>query len=118
MHHRGRRTIQVSGTSFRANAAGRPRPTVTIPCSVSKAGTNAVFCRIEMSLGSPNSSPFIWLTRSRPPCNRNGMRDAIHEVTTRRYIENNPTKARLVRDPKAWPWSSARFRDKHGRLEF
>ncbi len=44
------------------------------------------------------------------------MRDAEHEGTTRRYIENNPTKAFLVRDPKEWPWSSARFRDHHGVL--
>ncbi len=30
--------------------------------------------------------------------------------------KNNPTKAYLVRDPKEWPWSSARFRDPHGVL--
>ena len=44
------------------------------------------------------------------------MRDAEHELKTRRYIENNPVKALLVREPKDWPWSSARFRDEHGRL--
>ena len=44
------------------------------------------------------------------------MRNAEHELKTRRYIENNPTKAYLVRDPKDWPWSSARFRDDHRRL--
>jgi len=44
------------------------------------------------------------------------MRDAEHELKTRRYIENNPTKANLVRDPKDWPWSSSRFRDDHGVL--
>ena len=44
------------------------------------------------------------------------MRDAKHEQKTFRYIENNPTKAKLVLDPKAWPWSSARFRDANGRL--
>ena len=37
------------------------------------------------------------------------MRDAEHELRTRRYIENNPTRAKLVIDPKTWPWSSARF---------
>ena len=46
------------------------------------------------------------------------MRNAEHELKTRRYIENNPTKAYLVRDPKDWPWSSARFRDDHGVLRF
>jgi REP element-mobilizing transposase RayT len=46
------------------------------------------------------------------------MRDAEHERRTVRYIENNPTKARLVRDPKKWPWSSARFRDEFGGLLF
>ena len=44
------------------------------------------------------------------------MRDAAHELKSRRYIENNPTKAHLVRDPKDWPWSSARFRDAYGVL--
>jgi len=44
------------------------------------------------------------------------MRDAEHELKTRRYIENNPVKARLAREPKDWTWSSARFRDEYGRL--
>ena len=44
------------------------------------------------------------------------MRDAAHELKTWRYIENNPTKAFLVRDPKEWPWSSARWRDENGGL--
>ncbi len=44
------------------------------------------------------------------------MRDAEHERKTIRYIENNPTKAKLVLDPKDWPWSSAGFRDAYGRL--
>ena len=44
------------------------------------------------------------------------MRDGEHESKTRRYIENNPTKAMLVASPKDWPWSSARFRDAYERL--
>jgi REP element-mobilizing transposase RayT len=44
------------------------------------------------------------------------MRDTEHELKTRRYIENNPVKALLVREPKEWPWSSARFRDEQGVL--
>ena len=44
------------------------------------------------------------------------MRDAEHERKTVCYLENNPTKAKLVLDPKAWPWSSARFRDQFGVL--
>jgi REP element-mobilizing transposase RayT len=44
------------------------------------------------------------------------MRDSAHEQRARRYIENNPAKAFLVRDPKEWPWSSARFRDEYGNL--
>jgi putative transposase len=44
------------------------------------------------------------------------MRDAEHEVSTRRYIENNPTKAKLAISPKQWPWGSARFRDAYDRL--
>jgi REP-associated tyrosine transposase len=44
------------------------------------------------------------------------LRDAEHERKTIRYIENNPTKAKLVLDPKDWPWSSARFRDAIGVL--
>ena len=46
------------------------------------------------------------------------MRDAAHELQTRVYIENNPVKALLVREPKSWPWSSARFRDEHGTLQW
>lgn len=45
------------------------------------------------------------------------MRDAEHERRTIRYIENNPTKAKLVLDPKEWPWSSARLRDEMGVLK-
>ena len=44
------------------------------------------------------------------------MRDAEHERRTIHYIENNPTKAKLVLDPKDWPWSSARYRDEYGVL--
>jgi len=39
------------------------------------------------------------------------MRDREHERQTVHYIENNPTKAKLVLDPSEWPWGSARFRD-------
>ena len=44
------------------------------------------------------------------------MRDAEHEAKTVRYIENNPSKAKLVLNPKDWPWSSARCRDEYGVL--
>ena len=44
------------------------------------------------------------------------MRDIEHESKSRRYIENNPTKAKLTISPKEWPWSSARFRDVYERL--
>jgi REP element-mobilizing transposase RayT len=44
------------------------------------------------------------------------MRDAKPKARTVRYIENNPTKAKLVLDPKDWPWSSARCRDEYGVL--
>ena len=44
------------------------------------------------------------------------MRSAEQEGKTVRYIENNPTKAKLVLDPKEWAWSSARFRDAYGRI--
>jgi REP element-mobilizing transposase RayT len=33
-----------------------------------------------------------------------------------RYTEGNPVKAGLAQEPKAWPCSSARFRDDYGRL--
>jgi|SRR5579883_194171 len=39
------------------------------------------------------------------------MRDADQVISARRYIEQNPVKARLVTDSKAWPWSSASFPD-------
>lgn len=44
------------------------------------------------------------------------MRDSEHELQTRRYIESNPTVAKLVLSPKEWSWSSARFRDEYERL--
>ncbi len=44
------------------------------------------------------------------------MRDGEQESKMRRYIENNPAKAKLVLSPMEWPWSSARFRDAHERL--
>jgi hypothetical protein len=44
------------------------------------------------------------------------MRDAEHESRTRRYIENNPAKAKTVSFSKAWPWSGSRFRDAYERL--
>ena len=43
--------------------------------------------------------------------------DEDHRQTAVRYIENNPTKAKLVLNPKDWPWSSARFRDEFGGLK-
>ncbi len=46
------------------------------------------------------------------------MRDGAHESSVRQYIESNPAKAFLVRVPKDWPWSSARFRDACGELRF
>jgi hypothetical protein len=45
------------------------------------------------------------------------MRYAEHERKTVRYIEGNPAKAKMVLDPKEWPWSSARFRDAFGVLK-
>ncbi len=44
------------------------------------------------------------------------IRDAAQEQRSRRYIEMNPVKAGLVKEPSSWSWSSARFRDESGRL--
>ena len=44
------------------------------------------------------------------------MRDSGQEMRAVHYIENNPVKAKFVRDAKEWPWSSARFRDAYERL--
>lgn len=41
-----------------------------------------------------------------------------HRQIALRYIENNPVKAGLAREAKAWAWSSARFRDEYGRLKY
>ena len=46
------------------------------------------------------------------------MRDEEHEARTRRYIENNPAKAKLTVAPRDWRWSSARWRDEYERLHF
>ena len=45
------------------------------------------------------------------------MRDEEHELITRRYIENNPARARIVLDPRDHAWSSARYRDAFGQLQ-
>ena len=44
------------------------------------------------------------------------MRDETHERRTRRYIENNPVKARLAQESANWLWSSARHRNEFGQL--
>jgi hypothetical protein len=44
------------------------------------------------------------------------MRGEEHERRTQKYVEANPVKAGFVSDAKAWPWSSARFRDDYERL--
>ena len=44
-------------------------------------------------------------------------RDPNHVSRLVRYIEENPLRAGLARDPKTWPWTSARFRDERGRLQ-
>jgi REP element-mobilizing transposase RayT len=40
------------------------------------------------------------------------IRDEKHFRQVVRYIEANPVKARLVRAPEEWSWSSARYRSK------
>jgi 4-hydroxyproline epimerase len=37
------------------------------------------------------------------------MRDLEHFRKTVRYIENNPVKAGLVKEPAEWPWTSAHY---------
>lgn len=44
------------------------------------------------------------------------IRDEEHEALAIRYIESNATKAGLASTLAEWPWSSARFRDKSGKL--
>ena len=44
------------------------------------------------------------------------MRDEEQLGRAVRYIEQNPVKAGLVKQARNWPWSSACFRDEHGRL--
>ena len=44
------------------------------------------------------------------------IRDASHLAQAIKYVEQNPTKAKLVRDAREWPWSSARLRDEYFRL--
>lgn len=44
------------------------------------------------------------------------IKNAMHLAQAIRYVENNPTKARLVCDAKQWRWSSARRKDEYGRL--
>jgi REP element-mobilizing transposase RayT len=46
------------------------------------------------------------------------IEDQTHRGIATRYVENNPVKAGLVKDPKSWRWSSARFRDERGALKY
>jgi REP element-mobilizing transposase RayT len=43
------------------------------------------------------------------------IEDETHLRKAIRYTENNPVKAGLAHDPKAWLWSSARWRDEYER---
>ncbi len=38
------------------------------------------------------------------------IRDEAHFLNAVRYVERNPVKARLCKEPKDWPWSSTRRR--------
>jgi putative DNA methylase len=44
------------------------------------------------------------------------IRDAAHRAQAIRYVEQNPTRAKLVRDAREWLWCSARLRDEYQRL--
>jgi REP element-mobilizing transposase RayT len=44
------------------------------------------------------------------------IQEEAHLRKAVRYTENNPVRAAFVRDPSAWPWSSARWREEYGRL--
>ena len=44
------------------------------------------------------------------------IKDEAHLLRAVRYVERNPTKAKLVLEPREWRWSSARFRDEFGVL--
>ncbi|MCL4177698.1 MAG: transposase [Verrucomicrobia bacterium] len=44
------------------------------------------------------------------------MRNEDQEFKAIRYTENNPVKAGMCSESKAWPFSSARFRDEYHRL--
>jgi REP element-mobilizing transposase RayT len=44
------------------------------------------------------------------------IRDAVHLRKAIRYIEQNPTKAKLVPDTHGWQFGSARLRDEYNRL--
>ena len=44
------------------------------------------------------------------------MQSEQQELTAVRYIEANPVKAKLSRASEDWPFSSARFRDRYGKL--
>jgi len=46
------------------------------------------------------------------------IRNREHLAKAIRYTEHNPAKAVLVKDLRAWLWSSARRRDEYGRLQW
>ena len=44
------------------------------------------------------------------------IRDGEHLAKAIGYTERNPNKAALAKDPRDWPWGSARRRDEYARL--
>ena len=45
------------------------------------------------------------------------IRDKPHLQRAIRYVESNPTKAKLATDAKHWDWSSARWKDDYGKFK-
>jgi len=44
------------------------------------------------------------------------IKDEKHLSKSISYVENNPTKAKLILNPKGWVWGSARRRNDYGKL--
>jgi putative transposase len=68
-------------------------------------GASARLANSLIGRTGPFWQPDYFDTRIR---NRTHLRRVVH------YVEANPVKAGLVRDPRDWPWSSARLRDMTG----
>jgi hypothetical protein len=108
--HRPERTLPRPPEGSVPNASGTPPSGGSNP-ETSSSPRNG---RTPPSGGS-GSSFLGWHERGYLPHFDTLIRDEEHLKRAIHYTENNPVKAALVAERKAWQWGSARWRDESER---